>query len=149
MHQKVEIPIQEKIEVLSDLKGSKSVKKEGGELKIEANPLPSPKKKKAPETYDISPKIFRQFRIYNISSSQPVQQPYSKDTEWQQILQLYVQKLNMPSVNLGSLKNKKQIEIESHLEQVQMHRDIELMVKILNLRNRNWVQEQIRMSRRL
>jgi len=30
-----------------------------------------------------------------------------------------------------------------------MHRDIELMVKLLNLRNRNWVQEQIRMSRKL
>jgi hypothetical protein len=30
-----------------------------------------------------------------------------------------------------------------------MHRDIELMVKLLNLRNRNWVQEQIRMSKRL
>jgi hypothetical protein len=30
-----------------------------------------------------------------------------------------------------------------------MHKDIELMVKILNLRNRNWVQEQIRMSHRI
>ena len=30
-----------------------------------------------------------------------------------------------------------------------MHRDIELMVKLLNLRNRNWVQEQIRMNRKL
>ena len=30
-----------------------------------------------------------------------------------------------------------------------MHREIELMVKLLNLRNRNWVQEQIKMSKRL
>lgn len=30
-----------------------------------------------------------------------------------------------------------------------MHREIELMEKILNLRNRNWVREQIKMCRRL
>mmetsp|Transcript_34656 Transcript_34656/g.53043 ORF Transcript_34656/g.53043 Transcript_34656/m.53043 type:complete len:84 (+) Transcript_34656:501-752(+) len=47
------------------------------------------------------------------------------------------------------MKNKKSSEIEAHLERVQMHRDIELMVKILNLRNRNWVREQIHMSRKM
>lgn len=30
-----------------------------------------------------------------------------------------------------------------------MHREIELMEKILNMRNRNWVREQIKMCRRL
>ena len=49
----------------------------------------------------------------------------------------------------GSFKNKKPAELQAHLEQIQLHREIELMVKILNLRNRNWVQEQIKMSRRL
>jgi hypothetical protein len=108
------------------------------------------------QTFDISPRIVRQFRIYNISSKTPVHAPYSRETEWQQVLQLYAQKLNMSSfssniggLNPASLKNKKQAEIQNHLEQIQMHREIELMVKLLNLRNRNWVQEQIKMSRRL
>ena len=54
--------------------------------------------------------------------------------------------------NLGgfqSVKGKKPFEIQRHLEQVQLHREVELMVQVLNLRNRNWVREQITMSRRL
>ena len=56
---------------------------------------------------------------------------------------------NIGGQPLQSLKNKKPAELMSHLEQITMHREIELMVKILNLRNRNWVQEQIKMARRL
>lgn len=44
----------------------------------------------------------------------PVHAPYSRETEWQQVLQLYAAKLNMSSfsqniggLNPGSLKNKK------------------------------------------
>jgi hypothetical protein len=69
---------------------------------------------------------------------------------------LYYQKLNMASFqhniggqNLQSMKNKKPGDVTTHLEQITMHREIELVVKILNLRNRNWVQEQLKMSRRL
>lgn len=98
----------------------------------------------------------RHYRVYNISGKPPVQGPCSRDNEWQQVLQLYGQRLNMSSfhANLGSpnpalIKNKKQAEIQSQLEQVQTHREIELMVSILSLRNRNWVQEQLKMSRRL
>ena len=88
----------------------------------------------------------RHFKIYRITKNQPVQSPCSRDTEWQQVLQLFSQRLNMASfqANLGSLnpssvKNKKQGEIQSQLEQIQTHREIELMVSILTLRNRNWV----------
>jgi len=56
---------------------------------------------------------------------------------------------NLGNLNPASIKNKKQGEIQSQLEQIQTHREIELMVSILTLRNRNWVQEQIKMSRRL
>lgn len=56
---------------------------------------------------------------------------------------------NFGSLNPASIKNKKQGEIQNQLEQVQTHREIELMVSLLTLRNRNWVQEQIKMSRRL
>lgn len=48
---------------------------------------------------------------------------------------------NIGGLNLSNLKAKKPQEIQSHLEQIQLHREIELMVKVLNLRNRNWVQE--------
>ena len=70
------------MEILSDIKGSKNIKKEGGEPK-EVHIDPPIPTKKLPQTYDISPKILRQFRIYNISSTQPVVLPYSRDTEWQ------------------------------------------------------------------
>lgn len=107
-------------------------------------------------TVDLSPKVRRHFKIYRITRTPPVQSPCSRETEWQQVLQLFSQRLNMASfqANLGNLnpasvKNKKQGEIQNQLEQIQTHREIELMVSILTLRNRNWVQEQIRMSRRL
>ena len=80
---------EQKMEILSDIKGSMNIKKEGGEPK-EVHIDPPVPSKKLPQTYDISPKILRQFRIYNISSTQPVVLPLSRDTEWQQILQLYV-----------------------------------------------------------
>ena len=118
-----------------------------------SRPKPPPKPK---ISVDFSPKVRRHFKIYSITSRPPVQSPCSRDTEWQQVLQLYAQRLNMSSfqANLGnlnpaSIKNKKQAEIQSQLEQIQTHREIELMVSILTLRNRNWVQEQIKMSRRL
>jgi hypothetical protein len=47
-----------------------------------------------------------------------VQSPCSRDTEWQQVLQLFSQRLNMASfqtnfgsLNPSSIKNKKQGEI--------------------------------------
>jgi len=46
-------------------------------------------KKKVKQTFDLSPKIIRQIRIYNISSEIPARPPYSGESEWQQILQLY------------------------------------------------------------
>jgi hypothetical protein len=52
-------------------------------------------------------------------------------------------------LTIAGLKNKKPAELQQHLEQNLVHREIELMVKVLNLRNRNWLQEQIKMSRRL
>ena len=56
---------------------------------------------------------------------------------------------NIGGITPQTMKNKKQSEIQQHLEQIQLHREIELMVTLLNLRNRNWLQEQIKMSRRL
>lgn len=86
--------------------------------KSEIPPISQLKKKTIP-TFDISPKIVRQFRIYNVQSHSPIQVPYSKHQEWQQVLNLYQQKLNMASfqTNLGngSFRNRKSIEIENHL----------------------------------
>ena len=118
-----------------------------------ARPEPAPKPVLC---VDLSPKVRRQFKIYSITGRPPVQSPCSRETEWQQVLQLFSQRLNMASfqtnfgsLNPASIKNKKQGEIQNQLEQVQTHREIELMVSLLTLRNRNWVQEQIKMSRRL
>lgn len=56
---------------------------------------------------------------------------------------------NIGGLSLSSFKNKRPAELLNHLDQITVHREIELMVKLLNLRNRNWVKEQIKMSRRL
>ena len=72
---------------------------------------------------NLQPGIIRQFRIYNISSKSPVSLPYSKETQWQQILKQYEQSLHMSSFqqniggqNLKSLQNKRPVELMNHLE---------------------------------
>lgn len=59
-------------------------------------PQPKPAPKPA-LCVDLSPKVRRQFKIYSITGRPPVQSPCSRDTEWQQVLQLFSQRLNMAS----------------------------------------------------
>ena len=76
--------------------------------------------------FDITPQVSREYKIYQVTGKQAIQMPYSRDSDWQQTLQVYAKMLNMTSystsigasLSQSSVRRQKPAEIFAQLEQM-------------------------------